>query len=63
MGLGEWGRIGAAAVIGLGGLLLARQRQDVVTTEQLGVLIFIVAVFYIYRCVAHHFDRQDGGRT
>ncbi len=62
MGLGEWGRIAAAVVIGLGGLLLAREREDVLTTDQLGVLIFILAVFYVYRRVAHHFDERDGGR-
>lgn len=61
MGLGEWGRIVAAAVIGLGGLLLARHREDVLTSDQLGVLIFLVALFYIYRCIAHHFDERNGG--
>ncbi len=60
MGLGEWVRIVAAACVGLGGLLLARQREDVLTTDQLGTLIFILAVFYIYRRVAHYFDRRDG---
>lgn len=61
MGLGDWGRILLAAVVGLGGLLLARGREAVLTTDQLGVLIFIVALFYIYRRIAHHFDRRDGG--
>lgn len=60
MGFGEWARIVAAAALGFGGLLLARTREDVLTTDQLGVLIFIVALLYIYRRVAHHFDRRDG---
>lgn len=60
MNLGDWTRIVVAAAIGLGGLLLAREREEALTTDQLGVLIFLLAVLYVYRCVARAFDRRDG---
>jgi len=57
--LGEWVRMVAAALVGLGGLLLARERKVALTTEQLGLLIFVLAVVYAFLLISRHFDRQE----
>lgn len=59
MTLGEWGRIIAAALAGLAGLALARERAVFLTTEQAGVLLFGAAVAYAWRVIARHFDRRE----
>jgi hypothetical protein len=48
-----------AALVGLGGLLLAREREVALTTEQLGLLIFIAAVAYAFLLIGRHFDRRE----
>ncbi len=59
MSLGEWIRIVVAALVALGGLLLAREQGVALTKEQLGLLIFILAVAYAFLLIGRYFDRQE----
>lgn len=59
MSLGEWVRMVVAALVALGGLLLAREQAVALTTEQLGLLIFVLAVVYAFLLIGRHFDRQE----
>jgi hypothetical protein len=60
---GIWLRILAAAIVALGGLLIARSPGVALTTDQLGALIFAAAVFWAFRQIGRHFDQRerDGG--
>ena len=59
MSFGEWFRILLAGAVGLAGLLLARRQETALTTEQLGLLIFALAVAYVFLLVSRYFDWQD----
>jgi hypothetical protein len=39
--------------------MLARRHEPALTTDQVGVLIFALAVGYVFLLVSRYFDRQD----
>lgn len=59
MPAGLFVRIALAALVGVAGLFVARERATVITTEHLGVGLFILAVAYSLLLVHRHFDRLD----
>jgi hypothetical protein len=60
MPIGSWVRIGLAAVVGVGALVLLAGRQQVaLTAEDLGVLLFAACYAYAMRVVDRHFDARE----
>ena len=58
--IGEWVRVAMAALVALGGLVMARERAELLTTEHVGIALFLGAVAYAMLRVSRHFDRRSG---